>query len=380
MKKNKIRLVNFFLTLYTPLFGRLKPAETLNAQAEFDSIVVFSTTALGDLLFNTPAIHALRRRYPKARLTLVSSHKNRSMVAGSPDFDNIIYWNSKINRAYDVIKALRPLKPQLSVILHSHMPYDILIAILAGSHYVMRDNYAIDSPLMNHWLAAYSAGFQGHIIQRKLQLLKVLGCDTDDIAMRIPCRFQRLDKEPGYVDIGFQMGTSEKLRQWPVYRFAELARAILALEGDARRYRIVLIGSDKETGLADELLQRLNDRRDSVRSLVGKTDLRQLVATIANLDWLVTGDTGPLHVAVALQVRTVSLFVTANPHHTGPLQDPDLHTVIHAKARFDAANTADNEYPLSVIRAQEVFEPIEKAMKPPVPSAPQKPAAQGRTL
>ncbi len=44
---------------------------------------------------------------------------------------------------------------------------------------------------------------------------------------------------------------------------------------------------------------------------------------------LVTGDTGPLHLAIALQVPTVSLFVTANPNWTGPYQDLDIHTIIH---------------------------------------------------
>lgn len=361
MKTRKIALINILLTAYTTLFGKLKPAATLTAQSEFDSIVIFSTTALGDLLFNTPAIHAIRKRYPAAYITLVSSHKNRSMVEGSCYFNKIIYWNSKVSHAYDVVKQLRPVKPQLTVILHSHMPYDILIAVLAGSRYIMRDNYAIDSPRMNRWLAAYSGKFNGHIIQRKLNLLKVLGCDTTDTAMHIPYDVERREKEPGFIDIGFQMGTSETLRQWPVYRFAELARAILSREPAERRYRIVLIGSAKEAGLVDELMHLLDEeQRRHIHSLVGKTNLKQLVSAIAKLDMLVTGDTGPLHLAVALRVRTVSLFVTANPYHTGPLQDPGLHKVIYAKARFEAGEQPDRQYPMSVISAEEVFEEINK--------------------
>ena len=43
---------------------------------------------------------------------------------------------------------------------------------------------------------------------------------------------------------------------------------------------------------------------------------------------LVTGDTGPLHLAVALKVKLISLFVTAGSRSTGPIQDPELHRII----------------------------------------------------
>ncbi len=75
---------------------------------------------------------------------------------------------------------------------------------------------------------------------------------------------------------------------------------------------------------------------------------------------LVTGDTGPLHIAVALNVKTVSLFATANPHHTGPLQSLDLHKIIYVKDRWEAGESAPKDFPLAVISADEVFAVIEK--------------------
>jgi ADP-heptose:LPS heptosyltransferase len=362
MKIRKIRLVNLLLNIYIPLFGKLKDAKTLNRHPEFNSIAIFSTTALGDLLFNTPAIHALKKRYPNAYFTLVSSHKNRAMVEGSPYFDNIIYWDSKVNHAFNIVKALRKHQPQLSVILHSHMPYDIMIAALAGSNYILRDNYATESTLMDKWLAFHPSEFTGHIIQRKMRLLEVLGCNVNNIDMHIPISFERLEKNPDFIDIGFQMGASEVIRQWPVTRFVELTHSILALNAIGRKqYRIILIGGAKDTPLVDEFLQRLTAaEKNNIISLVGKTNLKQLVANIANLDILVTGDTGPLHVAVALNVKTISLFVTANPSYTGPLQSPALHKIIYAKHRFDASTAVLQNTPLSIISAQEVFTEIEK--------------------
>lgn len=364
MKIKKIRLINFLLSVYNLFFGKLKDTKTLNRNCEFKSIAIFSTTALGDLLFNTPAIHALKKRYPNAYFTLVSSHKNRAMVEGSNYFDKVIYWDSKINHAFNIVTALRKHQPQLSVILHSHLPYDILIAVLAGSHYILRDNYATESTLMDKWLAFHPSEFVGHVIQRKMRLLEVLGCNVNDIDMHIPISFERLEKNPDFIDIGFQMGASEVIRQWPVARFVELTHNILALNGTGRkRYRIILIGGAKDAPLVNEFMQALTaDEINNIISLVGKTTLKQLVANIANLDILVTGDTGPLHVAVALNVRTISLFVTANPYYTGPLQSPALHKVIYAKERFDVSKSAPKDTPLSIIAAQEVFSEIEKSL------------------
>ncbi|WP_255557085.1 glycosyltransferase family 9 protein [Sodalis sp. dw_96] len=327
-----------------------------------------STTALGDLLFNTPAIHALRKRYPAAHFTLVSSNKNSAMVEGSPYFNKIIYWDNKIKHAYGVIKQLRQSRPQLTVILHSHMPYDVLIAVMAGSHYIMRDNYATDSQLLNPLLAAFSGKFNGHIISRKLTLLNILGCDTGDTNMHIPVDFERLEKIPHQINIGFQMGASETIRQWPIYRFTELTRSILALNSAMAQYRITLIGSGKETDLADAFMASLTtDERQYIVSLVGKTSLKQLLSHIANLDMLVTGDTGPLHIAVALNVKTVSLFATANPHHTGPLQSLELHKIIYVKDRLDAGESAPKDFPLAIISADEVFSEIKKLASPNIP-------------
>ncbi|XBS69930.1 glycosyltransferase family 9 protein [Acerihabitans sp. KWT182] len=360
-KKKKVFLISVLLKLYSTFLGKLRNADTLNASSEFDSIVIMSTTALGDLLFNTPAIHAIRKRYPAAHITLISSNKNSAMVEGSHYFNKIIYWDNKIKHAYGIVRELRQYRPQLTVILHSHMPYDVLIAVMAGSQYIMRDNYAADSHLLNSFLAAHSGKFNGHIILRKLQLMRILGCDTSDIRMHIPVEFERLEQHPGQIHIGFQMGASEDIRQWPVYRFAELAKSIIALNTTQKAYRIILIGSAKEKPLANALMSSLSDEEGrSIQSLVGKTNLKQLLSAIADLDILVTGDTGPLHIAIALNVKTVSLFATANPLHTGPLQSPDLHTIISVKDRLDVNAPASKEMPLAVISADEVFSEIIK--------------------
>ncbi len=348
MKENKARWISRILTLYHFFSRRLKKDCIPDASMEFQRIAIYSTTALGDLMFNTPAILALKQRYPQASFTLVSSEKNRPLVAGSSWFDNIFYWDNKIRNAHRLIRALRRFKPQLTVILHSYMPYDVLCAVLSGSEVIVRDNYRVDSPLLNRWLNAYSLPFDGHLIQRKLNLLTVLGCRNDDPAMRIPVAYKPGQKA-AKKRIGFQMGASEAQRCWPVMRFVELAALL-----DAAQYRVVLIGGPKDLPLVTQFKQLAGDDLVSrVEINVGKTSLVQLLTVIDGLDVLVTGDTGPLHLAVALQTSTVSLYASAEPAHTGPYQDLEQHVTL----KVDGTLT-DVSQPLQQISARAIYEQV----------------------
>lgn len=227
-KQWKIAAANACLCLYTRIAGNFRPAASFDPQQSFERIVIFSTSALGDLMFNTPAIRALCERYPGAQITLVSSHKNRQLVEGSPCFHDVIYWDHKAKDMLGVIRRLRRNRPQLAVILHSKAPYDVLVAIAAGCQYLFKDVYGNKPSGMERWLTGVSHSSDGHLIQRKLDMVGQLGCRTDNPDMFIPVAFPALAKPAGKILIGFQMGASETLRRWPVDRFIELAQRLLA--------------------------------------------------------------------------------------------------------------------------------------------------------
>lgn len=354
MKESKVKWINRALSLYTFFFRYLKKNKTLNSEMEFQRIAIFSTTALGDLMFNTPAIFALKQRYPQASFVLVSSEKNRPLVDTSSWFDEVLYWDNKIRNAYRLVISLRRFKPQLTVILHSYMPYDVLCAVLSNSEYIIRDQYRVDSPLMNPWLNLYSKPYNGHLIQRKLDLLTVIGCRNDDPRMHIPVSWRAGENFDGKIRIGFQMGASEAKRCWPVARFAELATLLCQDE----QYQIILIGGPKDRTLADEFEQLVGAHVLShVKNQIGKTSLVELLTLIDGFDVLVTGDTGPLHLAIALQTATVSLYADAEPKHTGPYQDLMRHSIMKIGDVF-----SDSKQPLEQISAEAVKDKIFQSM------------------
>ncbi|MDC9581168.1 glycosyltransferase family 9 protein [Xenorhabdus sp. PR6a] len=325
----KHKLVDLFLKVYTKKLDFTQSRVEFNDLEEknFSNIIIYSTTALGDFLMNTPAIHAIRNRFKDAFITLICHQNFKSYLEHGTDWDKIITWNNKVNHIPNLLKEIKKSgTPDLAVILHSHNPYDYLSAIMSGAKFVFRDNYN-ENKLIEKWLTNYVDSFRGHVIQRKLELIKPLGCETTSkscIEMRTPRRVNSIKKNN--IHIGFQMGASSSERCWPVKNFVRVASQILNSDNTAR---IVLIGAPNDIYLQQEFMELLSSKYHSrIDQLIGKTTLIELTQKINKLDLLVTGDTGPMHIAIALKVPTISLFVTAVPYATGPYQDPELHKVI----------------------------------------------------
>jgi ADP-heptose:LPS heptosyltransferase len=350
----KIKAINKALSIHAKMSHIDKDKTPLNSNQEFSRIVIFSTTALGDLLFNTPAIKSIKRRFPNAKIMLVSSNKNRDLVQESEWFDEIVIWDNKIVNSHRVIGRMRKFKPEMTVLLHSTLGYDILCARLAGSKYIIRDNFRNDNTVFNHWIDHYSSETDVHIIQRKLDLISILGCDATDTRMQFPIPVHSTAREKYRPVIGFQMGASGKNRCWPVEHFTELAERILDNYKDAK---IILTGATQDEDIEKSFFELLKNKHHSrVTTYIGKTRLYELLQIIKNLDVLITGDTGPLHIAIASETPTVSLYVSANPRHTGPYQD--LH--IHQTIRIEPETNDDPHYPLRKISVDKVYDTMVK--------------------
>jgi len=329
-KRWKFELINLYLRIVTRRNGMVDSRSEFlsdNQQNDFKHIVIYSTTALGDFMLNTPAIHALRQRFPDAWITLVAHPKFADFLAEGDDWNDVVFWNSKVKQLPTLVKALQKKgRPELAVILHSHAPYDYTSAILAGAKYIFRDNYLDGASLIDRWLTNYTVGYKGHLIQRKLELIAPLGCDTSAVEMRLPHPPQERTTRPDRKKLGFQLGASSPERCWPIDYFSAVAEHALTSN---EVLDIVLIGGPGEIILGQQFLAQLNTQfHHRVINTIGKTSLPQLVETINQFDALLTGDTGPFHVAIALKVPTLSLFATAQPVFSGPYQDLSIHRAI----------------------------------------------------
>ncbi|MFQ5482499.1 MAG: glycosyltransferase family 9 protein, partial [Nitrospinaceae bacterium] len=114
--------------------------------------------------------------------------------------------------------------------------------------------------------------------------------------------------------IGLQAGSSLEGRRWESSRFAQLADLLV----ESMNARILLFGVASESRIAREIRQEMR-RPDRALDLTGRTDLGALIGLLSRCRYLVTNDTGTMHIAAALGVPIVGLFFAhAHPPETGP--------------------------------------------------------------
>ncbi len=350
-KKRKIGVVDAWLSLFHRRSVSTEDKRNQLAEQEFRSILVYSTTALGDYMFNSPALRAIRQRYPAAHIVLVAHPKYKQLLTRRDFYDDVLFWNNKFGSLTGFTREAKRFSPELAVMLHSHLPYDVMSAAMCGCRYLVRDNYGKEVGKMSRWLTYGLDQFPGHIIGRKMELVSALGCDRNNVDMAVPCEYIPREKAAGTFRVGFQLGASTPNRCWPPRYFAELAGKIISQFPGSE---IVLIGSPAETGLADQVLASADPGiTSSITSYVGKTSLPELLGVISSMDILVTGDTGPLHLAIALKTPTLSLFVTESPESSGPYQDRHLHRYVYLP--MSDPRVTDRQEPLNAIPVGDVF-------------------------
>ncbi len=361
-KKFKNKAFARILSLHSLCTGH-KVARELPQNPSFSRIIVYSTTALGDFMFATPAIRALRQRFPEAQIALVVDPKFQTFINKSyPHIDQVFYWNGQWKGCCTFIKKLRAFKPQLAVLLHSHPPYDLVSASLAGSNTVLKNCHYPElspfEPWITHW---QDKDIGSPFIVQRLDLIAPLGCQTDDIHMEIPCPFPHLPKKTDRFMIGFQMSTSDASleRRWSIDYFARLAEKLLSFP---RPVEIALIGSSEEAIKGKQFLALLPEKQqDKVVNYIGKTSIIELLSILKQMDLLVTLDTGPLHLAVALKTPVVVLIPSPETTKSSqPIQDTEIHTILKPT---DVDANGQLYHPVSIM-PERVFDVIQsKYMK-----------------
>lgn len=308
------------------------------------SIIVVSTTAIGDTLMSTPGIRAVRKRFPKARITGHFNIKNIDLFDNNPHLDGVIPFYRGYGRFAGTVRKMARVKPDLAVIFHGNDPHAVPSVYLAGARFIVQ---AFPSRKYRFLLSEFDPSLQGprppHGIRQRLAAAALVGCPVDDITLELvvePADVQAVEtylKQKG-VDrkgplIGFQIGAKDRYKMWPDEKFIELGRRLLERYPDAS---IVLTGSSNEASLCRRTAGRIGDQALSTAGEIGLKELRGLVS---RMTLLVTNDTGAMHMAIALKTPTVTVFGPTNPGGVGVIQDLHLHRIVKNERPCDPCTT-----------------------------------------
>jgi len=280
----------------------------------YRNILIIKPGAIGDLLHLTPVIRVLRRINPDARVTvLVSSKVAASLFTENPLVsETIVYDRKGEHRSWSAFLGLcrRIREGRFDLVLNfqrSNLKSWLLVAAARPARV-----------LVYHKARRRTV----HAIVNHLETLRPLGIAPDREEPRLDFYPAVADRRfaaeffsrhgiDGATVVAFNPGTSHLCKCWPVDRFASLGDRL----ADELGARVVILGSRDEKGLADGIAAGMCH---PPLDLTGCT-LGELGAILERVPLLITGDTGPMHIAAAVGTPVVALYGPISPERSGPL-------------------------------------------------------------
>ncbi|QCQ91336.1 glycosyltransferase family 9 protein [Rhodococcus sp. SGAir0479] len=275
-------------------------------------VLVLRALGLGDLLTAVPAVRALRRECPRARLRLATAIGLRDLVRLIGGVDDIVPTVGLRAMAYCD-------RPDLAVNLHGRGPQstELLRRTDPRALWCHRDpDIGADGPEWDESL---------HEVDRWCRLLGWHGVVADPTDLRI--RPPRTAPIEGAIVV--HPGAGSAARRWPAARFGAVIRELVAGYGGA----VVVTGGPGERALVDAVCRAVGPGVPIRRAVPCR--LAELAAVVAHARLVLCGDTGTAHLATAFAVPSVVLFGPTPPAQWGPRIDARLHTVLWAGRRGD---------------------------------------------
>lgn len=305
-----------------------KPSKKKINIDKIENILVMSNTAIGDTLFATPALRLIKERYSHIKITALLNPNNYQLFETNPFIDEVVLYRGKWRNFLQTVLKLKNMKIDLTFILHSNEPQATPMAYLIGSEHIVKTPNDTNEFKHLHFNQATPRVAGEYTIENQLKQLKYIGIDSANFNMELFPKdkwYQDVNEfiKDNVIYVGFQIGATTVNRMWFEENWGKLADLILSYK---ENINIILTGSPAEVELTNSLESRINNKR--VLNLAGKFDICGAAALIDKLDVLITPDTGPLHVAAALQTPTITISVTGLESSSKPRDKTVKHQYI----------------------------------------------------
>jgi len=285
-------------------------------------LLVVRLGSLGDLVHALPAVAALREAHPDRPIDWLVDAVHRPLLARVPVVSSVVTLRDRTARAWLAARAELSRRHYDVAVDFQGLIKSAMLARLSGARHVA--GFARDGLREPAAAVFYSkrvpGGEGGHVIQKNLKLAASLGAAAGPL--RFPIRVDDspvVDTLAGLGGAGFAIinpGAAWPNKRWPPDRFGQVAAAIRERHG---LVPVVLWGPG-ERAIADAVVAASN----TAAVLAPETTLDDLVDVMARARLVVSGDTGPTHIAGAFGVPIVALFGPTDASRNGPWDPADV--------------------------------------------------------
>ncbi|PLC48008.1 glycosyl transferase [Pollutimonas subterranea] len=287
---------------------------------------------MGDVLMSTPAICALKASRADVRISLMASRSGAQVAPFLPDVDDTIEYdaawvkNGSQGNEQDIaaIQQLSRGRFDAAVIFTVYSQNALPAAMmchLAGIPLILAHSRENPYRLLSHWVRDTEPQ-QGirHEVQRQLDLVASVGAQSsntrlsfltrqaDRHSMLQVLRASQVLQSNGWIVV--HCGATAESRRYGASGFSRVLSLL-----DAGGRDVLLTGSESERKLIDQIIAGSQSTNKRV-NLAGRLNLGQLGCLIQDASLLISNNTGPVHIAAAVQTPVVDLYALTNPQHT----------------------------------------------------------------
>lgn len=345
---------------------------------EIERVVVRGTNWVGDAVMTVPALRELRRVLPGAHITLATRSWAEGLFSDADFLDDLLIYDRGPRDLRAVARQTREWRRQrFDLALLFQNAFEAAL-IASAARVPLRVGYRTEGrrPLLTHsfpvpdWRGRRHEVFYYLNLVAELERLLYGSAELEKREPQLALNVSEARKARAREFLsskGLRVGrpivalcpgsTNSRAKRWPARQYAALADRFIS-EADAN---VLLVGSPDEIEVSREVAGQMNG---DPCMLTGQTDLAQAVAILSLVDVLVTNDTGPAHIAAALNRPTLVIFGPTDPRTTRPFS-PSAAIIRHPP---ECAPCMLRDCPIdhrcmTAISSDEVFERASALMK-----------------
>ncbi|MCK5595156.1 glycosyltransferase family 9 protein [bacterium] len=277
---------------------------------------------MGDVIHALPVLTTLKKHYPEAEVAWIVKNKFSDLLTDNPDLTDIIPFDD--NSFLQLIKTLRKRDFDVALDLQGLFRSGILAYFSKASHRIgfsRINSRELSCMFSNQRITPPQKAV--HVVDKNLSLLESMGISeyVYDFKIHMSAQDLRFAKEFFVLKklvperdkiIMLNPGAGWPTKCWPAENFLRLADKLTKYSN--LNAKVIMSWGPQEKGLMKNIK---NDTNNSI-AIMPQSTIKQLAATIKSCDLFVGSDTGPTHLAAALEVPVVGLYGPSDPERNGP--------------------------------------------------------------
>lgn len=327
---------------FNPLAGYLKKSGE-STLPEPHSICILRLSSIGDVIHTLPVVDVLKKKFPDVRISWVAEKGMAPLLKNHPGLDQLLLvdtrgWRRKIfspsvwKEILSFLRYLRSQKFDVALDFQGLFKSALLARLSGAARRIGMSPHDRKESWSGIFLNAFGkqTATRKHIIEKNVAMLETLGVVSEGQSLNF--HIYADEEAVQYVERELQKVEIEKFilvnagggwitKLWEVDKFAHLIDAIYS---DLNMPALVLWGPG-EKHIADKIVRKCI----SPAMITFSTNLSEVIALTGKARLMVSGDTGPLHLASAMGVPVVGLYGPTDPLRNGPWNPHDSACTIH---------------------------------------------------